>query len=327
MKKMIAMILLISIFCTSLGNAVSAHGIESENSKERILREYQEQTLELKTNKDTRNNMQENENKTFLEIQKNAVAQLIAAGYEAYSVTSDSFATVESRLQTDLNDMGLNPNSAYIVVIEGENLSSSNSRSTAGGSFNYTYSGKSYKLRYLTVTAADDSLMSKASSVDLLKSSSQTAIENCLDTLISACISSASPILATVASICGLSVSNFSPTKSSTLTLNAGTNWTRKYTQVWNTSNSLWYNGCYVEYASIYTYISGLYYSAKTNQYENISETKIRATHKSSQYENEQWAKQYGVLGFLNASIYPNQVGNVQYKYGGTTKITHRENF
>lgn len=64
-----------------------------------------------------------------------------------------------------------------------------------------------------------------------------------------------------------------------------------------------------------------------TNQYESISEMRVRATSKSSQYENDQWVKQYGVLGFLNATIYPNQVGNVQYKYGGTTKITHRENF
>lgn len=126
---------------------------------------------------------------------------------------------------------------------DGINSSNATSRMTTGSTFTYTYNNVTYSMRYCTVTAADDSAFSKASYCDLLTSSSETLIQNCLDIAISAYLSAVSAPLGTVASICGLSIGDFAPAKSATLGLNCGTNWTRVYTQVYSTYDGAWMNG------------------------------------------------------------------------------------
>lgn len=242
-----------------------------------------------------------------------------------YDVNSQTYESIENTLATDFDEIGLDSNCSYIVVIHGDN--NAQMRSTAGSSFSHTYNGKTYSLRYMTITAADDSKMGKASSADLLKSSSKTLIKNCLDTAISAYISSFSKTLGTVASICGLSVSQFGTAQSSTLTLNAGTNWTRVYTQVWNSTYDSWSYGCCVEYARALSYISGLYYSASQNKYVSVPTNSKSTISYSSNYNNTTWRKDKAVYGLLNYTIQYNCVGDVSYEYGGTTKITHVENF
>lgn len=182
-------------------------------------------------------------------------------------------------------------------------------------------------MRYFTITAADDPAYGKASSLNVLSSNSQTLIKNCLDTAISTYIYAVSSGLGTVASICGLSVSNFSTSQTSTLSMNGGTNWTREYIQVWSDYDNLWLFGSCVEYVTASSYMSGQYYSASQNKYVAVPNNTKSTTKYSSKYNDSTWRKERAVFGCLNLWIQYDLVGDVEYRYGGSTKITHRESF
>ena len=264
-------------------------------------------------------------NSRKLEIQSETVANLLADGYEAYAVNTDTYDEVEEKLMTDLSDLGIEKSTTAIIVAHGENP---NIRSTAESSFNYTYSGTTYKLRYLTVTASDNSAMSQTATINVLSSTSRQLLINCLDTAVSAVISSVSTTLGTVASICGLSVEDFSTSAPSiSMVLNAAANWTRIYTQVWSSYDNAWSNGAFVSSVYINMYMSGHYYDSDTNKMQKVPTDDIVCTRRSSEFCDTTWRKQNGVIGYLNSTVYKDTVGNVQVKYGGTTKKTLYENF
>lgn len=261
------------------------------------------------------------------EIQEETVRVLNEAGYEAYDVNPSTFDELQIVLATDFNALGLESSSSYIIVIEGEGNDNTAPYATAGSSFTHTYGGTTYTMRYLTVTAADDPAYGKADTVDVLASSSQSAITNCLNTALSAYISAVSSPLGTVASLCGLDVSKFNTSKTSTLSLNGGSNWTRIYTQVWSTYDNAWALGSCVEYVKANAYMSGQYYSASQNKYVAVPTNAKSATAYSSNYSDTTWRKNQAAIGFNSSSIKYNTVGDAAYKYGSSTKITHRENF
>ena len=258
------------------------------------------------------------------EVKSQTISLLASAGYTAYDVNPSSFNDVGEMLQTDLGRMGLNPNYSYIVIV-GDDESNTQTRGV-GSPFSYTYNGTIYSLRYLTIAATDDSNYGKVSTVDVLQSSNNTLIQNCLDTAISLMIGSISEALGVVASICGLSVSMFSPAQTSTLYLNGGTNWTRVFTQVWSASASQWFPGSCVEYVHCTSYMSGLYYSASQNRYVSVPQNAKNITKYSSKYSDTTWRHQKAVLAYINYIEY-DVVGDVKYYYGGSVKITHREDF
>lgn len=254
------------------------------------------------------------------EIRQETVEALEEIGYTAYSVTPENYYAVEDELNTDFASMELDPESSYIVVIgsdEGED------GTTAGTSFTYTYNGTTYTMRYLTVTSEAEDSYGKASTVNLLTSASKTLITNCLNTAISLYLGEVSTTLGTVASICGLDISKFSTSQTSTLYLNAGTNWTRIYTQVKNSTTGEWVIGCSVEYARCRSYMSGLYYSASTNQYEKVPEDDTSTTVYSENCKIQSWQKKNAAIGYENSTVIYDTTGAIKYKYGNTTKITH----
>lgn len=53
-------------------------------------------------------------------LEEETVEELTAAGYEAYNVTSSNYEELEASLKTDFEDLGLDPNESYIIVISGE---------------------------------------------------------------------------------------------------------------------------------------------------------------------------------------------------------------
>jgi hypothetical protein len=196
-------------------------------------------------------------------LREETVSELKSKGYSAFDVNASTFSDAEASLQTKFNSIGLTPDYSYIVFVSGDEESediSDEKRASAGSSFTHTYNGTTYTMRYLTVTADDDPLYGKASKVNLLQTASQTLIQNCLDTLINAYISSISSLLGTVASICGLSISNFSTAQTSILDLKGGTNWTRVYTQVWDASRQTWQYAACVENVRASSSMDGLYY-------------------------------------------------------------------
>lgn len=250
---------------------------------------------------------------------------LNAAGYEAYNVNRETFDEVQIALSTDLNALNLDPDCSYIIIITGDQADIT--LNGASSTFTHTYNGKTYLMRYFTITAADDPQYGKASTVNVLNSRVKDLIKNCLDTAISAYISSINNVLGTVASICGLSVSNFGTTQTSTLNVNCGTNWTRVYTQVWSDYDNAWLFGSCVEYVSGSAYMSGQYYSASQNKYIPVPPNAVSKTVYSSNYYNYEWRKNYAVIGYINSWIQYNAVGDVKYIYGNRTIVTHKENF
>ena len=194
----------------------------------------------------------------------------------------------------------------------------------------YLYGGKQYKLRWLTLFASDDPAMTKATQKNLLSSKVISVIQNCLDSAIQTYVSMLSPklrYLGTVASICGLSVSNFGTAQKSTLSMNAGTNWTARFTQVFSTYDNAWLNGCCVEEANLVSYMSGLYYSASLNRNEQVPDDKVIDHRKSSKFDDFDWRKENAVLGYIGNSVRYDIVGDVQYQYNGSVVVTHRHDF
>lgn len=326
MLKRIASMCLIATMLLSMGaTALAADEKISYSSMEGILDSYHTQMQRVQATPPTRSSDIEK-----MEIQEATVKALNDAGYEAYNVNSDTFEEVEKALETDLEQIGLDPNSSYsyIIALSAENPENANEKVSTygtGAQFNYTYKGKVYKLRQLTITAADDPIYGKASYVDLLKTTSQKVFENCLNTAITAYIGAYSGVLGTVASLCGFDVADFSPAGTTTLVLHGGSNWTRMYTQVLRDTG--WVSGSAVETAKANSFFSGQTYSKSGNRYVQVPQKERSVKMKSTHYLDATWRNEQAIIGSGAAWISYDSVGDVKYYYGDVVKITHRRNF
>lgn len=258
-------------------------------------------------------------------LTENTVNELNAAGYEAYKLTPDNHEAIEMALATDLDELRLDPNGNYLIVVSGGNL---NSRA-AGNSFSYTYGGQTYTLRELTVTAEDGgSGYAQADTYNCLTSSVRSVISACLDTAIWVFDKKMGTDLGTVSDICGLVISNFGFTNSSTLTFNAGTSWTRVYTQVYDSYDQAWAYGSSVERAYCRSYMSGYYYDADDNCMTPVPSDESDIMKYSSNYFNSTWKHQQAVISFINGNpCNYDSTDDITYKYGNRTVITHDANF
>lgn len=121
MKKVIALILV----CCMVLPMFSASAVEESAARptiEEILNGYHEkafaaQTAEENGGASTYSRSGSGSSQT---LEQETVAELTAAGYEAYHVTGDNYEALEETLHTDFAEMGLDPNSSYVVIISGE---------------------------------------------------------------------------------------------------------------------------------------------------------------------------------------------------------------
>lgn len=89
----------------------------------------------------------------------------------------------------------------------------------------------------------------------------------------------------------------------------------------------MWINGSCVEYVKANSYMSGYYYSATTNEYEQVPNNESSTVKYSVKYSDSDWRKRNAVIGYNSSFVQYASVGSVQYKYGNSTVITHTENF
>ena len=333
------LVLICLVFLLFVASPISVFAVESSDtiitnsSIEEIIDDFHTLSFLVQTNHSETLLATSNLDNTMDLIRKTTVSSLLDAGYQAYDVNADTYSYVRATLNTDLEKICSDPNDSYIIVISGENNSniasaSSSIGGTADASFNYTYNGTTYTMRYLTVTAANNPDYAKASTANLLESKSLTLIQNCLDSAIAAYFDALTKIpLGTFASICGLSISNFDTSQSATLNMNAGTNWTRVYTQIYNSNTGDWVFASSVEYAKIKSYMSGLYYDSSSNAYKQVPENALSDLVNSSNYANLTWRKENAVLGYLTNSTIFDMTGAVSYTHGNKTVIKHEENF
>ena len=305
---------------------------ECQPTLEEILDEFHNASFQIQTGNNSNTRTYDNTISSALgNIRCNTVQTLQNAGYDAYDVNPDTYEILETTLNTDFSAINLDPTSSYIIVVEGEDgdvAPASAVGGTAGPTFTHTSGGVTYTMRYLTVTANDNPEYGMSSYVNLLSSTSQTLIQNCLDAVIVAYIDAIAGVpLGTVASICGLSISDFAPAQRATLIMHGATNWTRKFTQVWDPNLEGWMFAACVEQVKTLSYISGDYYDATTNSYQQVPQDKVSKTKSSSHYLDYTWRKEKAVLGYLLYNTQYDLTGNVTYSYDGRIVITHRENF
>ena len=323
---LLSVALLISVVNCPVAASVEITEKRRQPAVENILDEYHSDLVLTTSKNQNSNNDLSREN----DLKKQKVIQdLRQAGYEAYELKAETYATLEDTLKTDFDDINLDVNSSYIIAVSGEEnaeaMRDSNDVGTPGSSFTYTYNGREYTMRYLTITAADVSGYGKASSVNILQSKSATVIQNCLDAAVSAYFDALTPIpFGTIASILGLTIVDFSTAATSTLSLYAGTNWTRVYTQVWSPNYEMWMFASCVEKAKCSSYVTGQYYAASTNSYQQIHTNQVSETKYSNEYYNYTWRKRTAAQAYQASLTTYDFVGDVDYKYNGNTVIEHK---
>ena len=170
LKKIAAIVLIIGMSVNVFFPInVYAYEVERKSIVKDILEDYHIRCTRAVAKKDY---------KTVENIQNNTIEALKDEGTIAYSITPHNYYELEKELNTNFEDMMIEPNSYYIIVQEGENQDNLVSpNKSAGSSFSYTLNGKKYTMRYLTVTAADNSSYGQASIVNLMKSKTKSVIK------------------------------------------------------------------------------------------------------------------------------------------------------
>lgn len=340
MKKRILSIILICAIITVSSTTAYAYPTQPVRNIEEILSSYHANALIAQTSSNS--DIATASAQGALTLEQEAVNELVASGYEAYNVTASNYNNMEAVLQTDLSSMGIVPEGSFVVVVSGDDAATSNNPSqgastyaTAGSSFTYDYDGKTYTLRYLTVTAADYSNYGKASYYNLQQDAAGitfgTLLENFLNTSISMALDyiSGQLYLGTISSLCGLQLVNFADesTAFNSLQFHAGSNWTRIFTQVWSEATNAWVTQLHVEYVTSTSYITGLYYSAAVNSYVPIDYNPVQKVAYSNHLDDRTWRIENAILGFKNQVVYYDFTGKVEYMYKGKVIITHYEDF
>lgn len=325
--------LLLAVVIMVLGSPVSAVDVEPATqtvSVEEILSDFHVKSHAAKAAADTNSrSIPNSDNNKLLE---DTVKTLTDAGYEAYSVTGATFEAVEEALDTDLSAIGLDPNYSYIVVADGTPPNTNTRDASVSGPsdpFSYIYNGKTYTMRYLTVTAADDPAYGKTDDYDLLESELGNFIVRCLDTGIQMTLDHiAAPVpLGTVASLLGFSVGDINTSSPMSLRLEGSANWTRVFTQVLDPNDGLWIYGACVEYVNSLLAMSGSYYKAATNRYTTFAKNIDIDTKYSDKYFDLDWRKEKGAYGAVNYWTQYDTVGAVRFYYDDDVVITLLENF
>lgn len=263
-------------------------------------------------------------------IRHETVSKLSDLGYSVYEVTSNTYDNVEKALSTDLSSLGLQRGASYIVVVGGTETDGPQPRQVTSTSYPYTYGGKQYTLRTLTITGDDSTSYVQIDSVDLLTKHSDTMIENMLNATIGAYAEAAGvpKIIGKIASLTGLQAVHFTSSDKSSAVYNGGSSWTRVFTQVWDDTYNQWVSGSSVESVAQVCYVDGLRYDSSVNHcvhYESLNETIVTD---SDNYDNPKWRNDNAVVAFTGA--FPrihDPSGDAFYVYDSKVVITHRDGF
>lgn len=297
-------------------------------SVEEILDDFYQKCFEAQKGKSiTHGN---NSNQQLEAIRQDTIDTLANAGYNVFDVNPNTYNSVESLLQMNLSEIGIDPNCSYIVVVSGEDSDASASSvspqtyGTVGSSFTYTYNGYTHTMRYVTVAASDVPSYAKASSVNLIKgTTSVTTLQNILNSSVSLLLDSISSgiPLGTIAGICGVEYIQINPAKSTTLTMFANASWARVYTQIYNANTGMWLSWSSVDYVTTQTHMGGDYYDKTTNQFKQFPQDKVTKLVYSEHYGDLTWRKSQAAAGWQYGSARNEYVGDVAVYHNGKQVI------
>lgn len=342
MKKVIA-IIMSCIMLISISPAVAAEDASVKPTVEEILSEYHQKQFTASRNDeaDANTTHSRRSGSSTKTLEQETVDTLTAAGYEAYNVTAENYDTLEAVLKSDFEDMGLAKNGSYIIVISGEDDSNSTNQNSrlgnlpvydlidpgVGGysSFDHTYNGKTYKMRYITVTAANNHSLGQVSSVELIEQYDSNDAFNSLNTPISILSSlGLLPYTGTIYSLFSLIIPEVDNPQYASLLYQGASNWTIKYIQIYNSNESKWKLSGGVEYVTMRQFMIGTYYDPASNAYTSTRATEELPTIHSTQYHNLTQAKNDAAFAYENNTIKLNTIEQVEFLHGERVVITHQ---
>ena len=344
-KKIIAMILACTML-VSTSPAVAADQVSASPTVEEILNDYHRKSLDAHIMADdfgasaySRNGTSSN-----LSPEQETVNTLIASGYEAYNITADNYEILESELKTDLSSMGLSSEGSYIIVIGEETLpqsTPSDKQSTyrnsslpeqdeapdGGGStfFEYTYNGKTYFLRSVTVTSnGNDGLSQFATYAESKHNWLADHFRTLTDTMIVGLVDgffAAGQSKIPVGTL--LSIALDFPEEHvcerlelDSLCVDMLTNWTSVYLQVWDSQNQKWVTSQFSEYATSMIYCDGYVYDPVKNYFIEVGYNPQQLTSYSYYYHDLAQRCLFAMKAYDHYTITPDTVGYISFYWG-----------
>jgi len=314
-RRILSFLLTLALIFTVLPNHAFAECASAdqstlhENKLYSIIDNYHTQKFLLSNNILSRNATAEKPSLTTetAVLLRNTISDLRNAGYEAFVVTEQNHSDIGNKLSTDFSELDFDGGLSYIAVVHGDEAPSQkgdlSSREYTSAQFTYTYNGTTYTMRYLTLFA-DYTGAARTTTVDMLEPSWASPLNNFLNSSISAIISMYSAPLGFIYSMAGIDLTEVISQTESSLTLHAGVNWTRTYTQIYDSSEGSWLYGSMVEYAKATSYFSGLIYYESTNSMAPVDDSLVERTLYSEHYSDFEWRKEGAVLGIYYGGDY-----------------------
>lgn len=325
-KRMIALFLTLAML-VSLAPAVVADDTVPRPTVEEILSEYHQKAFEAEAAGETATaSTYSRSGSTGKNLEQETVDTLNAAGYEAYNVTSENYDTLEEHLKTDFSDMGLDPNGSYIITISGEESETNTSgigprmmvpvKPDYTSTFEHTYNGTTYKMRYVTVAGQDDDLRDQTL-IYTLRNSRVSIDWNDVDTAILYYASDYATNPVPLASILSMltdafSDDNYIRLSNNSINMYARTIWDLEYIQVYNSSNDKWISSQRSEYANSSSWCIGSFVNEDGDIVPLTGKPYPFKTY-SPDYDNTTLRKDYAARGYLQGFLIPDFTDDIDF--------------
>lgn len=335
--KVIAVLLSAVIFLSSLG--VSAYASNNERSayadresrKEEIMAQYFDAIRNHEAASDSNERTIE-AHTSFSEIKANTVEQLNALGYEAYDVNPENYQEIEQILNTDFESAGLSADGSYLILIEGEDGDCVPFTDKYSAEFKHTYNGKTYRMRWMTAYPVKGNQMHEWTEnlVFYTKLNAGNVIQTIGEalTLVGKCIPSEYGTtvkkMGSVASVFGEVIAKYIENRPdyASLTGRADSMWTRRFTQVYDTSYNSWINRVYVESVDCSMSVTTSYFDPNENGMRYLHGDTANKVY-SPKYNDMAWRKNGAAIAADADITYKYGVPSVDYKFNGKVIETH----
>jgi len=254
-----------------------------------------------------------------------AVSMLNRMGYDAHFVTSDTFAMTENLLQTDLQEMGLDPQFSYIIVI-GDVASGDAASLQVIPEFNHVWNGMTFRMRSLTVTSSDDPWMRMSSTSSLLPTNpTLTVVERVLNAALDIVIGEFPiPFLGTIFALGGFGVNLRQPAaRDANLSIFGGSGWNLMITQVWSDWSGRWWPGSTTEWVSVDTHVAGQIWCNSNNRFIPASQVNTNRVSVSPRHHDITWRRNSAAQGYWHSTRIRDEIRRVTFRHDGVVRITH----
>ena len=319
----------------SISPAVAADDASARPTVEEILNEYHEKAFVTQITDEAciTTTYSPRSGSVTKTLEQETIDILTAAGYEAYNITPSNYHSLEDKLNTSFQGMGLDPEGSYIIVLHGDDSDTSSAANGIGSraivpapdpgssTFTYTYNGTTYTMRYVTVTATSGSYMLASSTYTLDPNYwDEAGIMDVFGTYLFYAADSLSekiPI-GTIASLLfdWMQDDNYTALDPGTLTLHAATTWTCDTIQILNNASSQWRTVQASAYAVSHARCVGYVYNPDINDSVWHDGTELSNRCFSPKYTNYSQRKLDAVTAYRNGTRSYDLTGDICFYFG-----------